>query len=111
MRLAFSGCHVYVQGKEVAADQRVPSMADMVPKAKPQPVPKFDLAAGIKADLAMKAKQVKQLAAKDGANQGWAYGFLSVRSKSLGQVMTPFNSHTSPQKLHWNHYVVAPVPL
>lgn len=67
----------------------------MVATEAPQPMIKSDSEASIQAALADKPKQVKQLAAKDGGNKGWAYGsFVSEIEDREGQVKTPCNSHT-----------------
>ena len=108
MRLAFSACHVCVQGKAAAAEQCVASLANLVSKAKPQLTPRSDLEAGSEAALADKVKQLQQMADKDGGTLDMAYRSLVIETAELeGQVMTSFNSHTSPQILHWNHPGVA----
>ena len=67
-------------------------------------MPKPELEASIKAALADKAKQLQQMADKDGGNLSVAFGSLVRETAELeGQVMTSCNSHTSPQMLHWNH--------
>lgn len=100
MRLAFNACRVCVQGKAAAADQRVSTTANLVPMVAPQPMPKSDSEASIKAAIAEKTGQLKQMAATDGGDKRWQYWFL-VReiAKLEGQVKTPYNGHA-----------VAPVP-
>ena len=94
MRLAFSACHVCVQGKAAAANQRVSTVANLVPTVAPQPMLISGSEAGIKAAIAEKSKQLKQMAATDGGGECWQYWFLVREIEMLeGQVKTPFNSH------------------
>lgn len=82
-RFGFSACHVCVQGKAGAADLRVVSMANLVPKAAPKPM--FN--SNLEADLAEKAMQLKQMAAKDGCYEDAAYKSLLREVEKLeGQV-------------------------
>ena len=95
MRLAFSACHVCVQGKAAAADQRAPSLANLVvAKAAPQPMPESDSEAGIKAAIAEKVKQLQQMSHKDGVYEDDAYRFLFRKIAKLeGQVVTHLDGH------------------
>ena len=72
-----------MQGKAAAADLGVLSVANLVPQAAPKPM--FN--SNLEADLAEKAMQLKQMAAKDGCYDDTAHKcLLREVAKLEGQV-------------------------